>query len=240
MFNYLENKENYISFMDDNYIDSYADPSVTYTKETFLQAAETMPNNHWYVLQKIKVYVNGLVEVVGGRFNHPKRPNVSQHKGEYTDGSATINFIESNTDPIIRWKGVLSNGNIINYESSKTLREDVCYLTTGTNFDTYDKAPVVNKWLARSWIDGSEEELFFLVESKQMIDDVAAYYSLPVPYDSGLATILTNDLQSTRLKSMDLNHAGEGNWVPVVVASIVFVDNVAIKFRFYKTSRWNN
>ena len=36
MFNYVANKENYISFMDDNYIDSYADPSVTYTKETLI------------------------------------------------------------------------------------------------------------------------------------------------------------------------------------------------------------
>ena len=70
-----------------------------------------------------------------------------------------------------------------------------------------------------------------------MIDDVASHYSLPVPYDSNLATVLSNDLQSIRLRSVDLNHAGEGNWVAVVVASIVFVDNVATKFRLYKTSR---
>ena len=239
MFNYLADKENYIEFNDNNYLDSYiniegvkANPDA----DKFLP----IPSHHWFCIQKIKVYVNGLVETVGGRFYKHDTPEISKHVAEYTNGSTTIEFVENSTDPILRWKGVVSNGDIINYESSKTLREDVCYLTTGTNFDTYDKAPAVNKWLARSWIDGGEEELLFLVESKQMIDDVAAYYSLPVPYDNGLATILTNDLQSTRLKSMDLNHAGEGNWVPVVVASIVFVDNVATKFRFYKTSRWNN
>jgi len=60
-----------------------------------------------------------------------------------------------------------------------------------------------------------------------------------VPYDSDLATVLTNDLQSTRIKSVDLNRAGEGNWVAMVVASVVFKDNAATKIRFYKTSRWD-
>ena len=109
---------------------------------------------------------------------------------------------------------------------------------TGSDFDEYDKAPVVNKWLARSWVEGGEEELFFLVESRAMLDDVATHYSLPVPYDDGIKTILDNDLQSIRLKSVDLNHEGEGNFVAVVVAGIVFEDNVATKLRLYKTSRW--
>ena len=102
-----------------------------------------------------------------------------------------------------------------------------------------DKVPVVNKWLARSWIEDGEEELFFLVESREMLDDVATYYNLPVPYDDGLKTILDNDLKSIRLKSVDLNHEGEGNFVAVVVAGIVFEDNVTTKIRLYKTSRWN-
>ena len=105
--------------------------------------------------------------------------------------------------------------------------------------DVHDKSPAVNKWLARSWINGGEEELFFLVESKKMIDDVASYYSLPVPYNNDLATVLTDDLQSTRIKSVDLNREGEGNWLAMVVASVVFQDNVATKIRFYKTSRWD-
>ena len=77
------------------------------------------------------------------------------------------------------------------------------------------------------------------VESREMLDGVATYYSLSVPYDDGLKTILDNDLKSIRLKSVDLNHEGEGNFVAVVVAGIVFEDNVATKIRLYKTSRWN-
>jgi len=238
MFNYVDNKENYISFMDDNYLDSYYEQR-EHTEEESQEIINSMPDNHWFVIQKIKIYVNGLIELVGGRFNHPKRVNVSKHIGEFTDGSATIEFREKKGDPILQWEGVLSNGKIINYESSKTLREGYGNLSTGSDFDEYDKAPVVNKWLARSWIEDGEEELFFLVENRAMLDDVAAYYSLPVPYDDGLKTILDNDLQSIRLKSVDLNHEGEGNFVAVVVAGIVFEDNVATKLRLYKTSRWN-
>jgi hypothetical protein len=238
MFNYIDNKENYISFMDDNYLDSYYEQR-EHTEEESQEIINSMPDNHWFVIQKIKIYVNGLVELVGGRFNHPKRVNVSKHIGEFTDGSATIEFREKKGDPIIQWEGVLSNGKIINYESSKTLREGYGNLSTGSDFDSYDKAPVVNNWLARSWIEDGEEELFFLVESREMLDGVATYYSLPVPYDDGLKTILDNDLKSIRLKSVDLNHEGEGNFVAVVVAGIVFEDSVATKLRLYKTSRWN-
>tara|TARA_Y100000758_G_scaffold286704_1_gene237619 strand:+ start:856 stop:1575 length:720 start_codon:yes stop_codon:yes gene_type:complete len=238
MFNHIDNKENYISFMDDNYLDSYYEQR-EHTEEESQEIINSMPDNHWFVIQKIKIYVNGLVELVGGRFNHPKRVNVSKHIGEFTDGSATIEFREKKGDPIIQWEGVLSNGKIINYESSKTLREGYGNLSTGSDFDEYDKAPVVNKWLARSWIEDDEEELFFLVESREMLDGVATYYSLSVPYDDGLKTILDNDLKSIRLKSVDLNHEGEGNFVAVVVAGIVFEDNVATKIRLYKTSRWS-
>ena len=244
MFNYVANKENYISFMDDNYLDSYGNPSNSYTDEEIAAIVAKIPDEHWFTFDKVKVYVNGSVEVIGAWFYNPKRQNDAKYIGEFTDGSATIEFkekrIDDGGDPILQWEGVLSNGKIINYESSKTLREGYGRLSTGSNFDTYDKASVVNKWLARSWIDGGEEELFFLVESRQMLDDVAAHYSLPVPYDDGLKTILDSDLQSVRFKSVDLNHEGEGNFVAVVVASIVFEDNVATKIRLYKTSRWVN
>ena len=229
MFNYVPNKENYSSFSDSNYL-------VEADKDNI----SSLPANLWYLIDKVEVYVNGSVEIVGGRFSKPSEPNASKHVGEYVDGSATIKFREKKGDPILQYEGVLNNGDIINYESSNALRLGYGNLNTGTNFDTYNKSSAVNKWLARSWIDGGAEELLFLVESKQMIDDVASHYSLPVPYDSNLVTVLSNDLQSIRLRSVDLNHAGEGNWVAIVVASIVFVDNVATKFRLYKTSRWNN
>lgn len=238
MFTHIPNKQNYISFMDDNYLDSYYEQR-KYTEEESQEVINLMPDNHWFVIQKVKIYVNGIVEFVGGRFNNPKKVNESKHIGEYVDGSATIEFREKKGDPILQFEGVLSNGDIVKYESSNALRMGYGNLNTGTNFDEYDKSPAVNKWLARSWIDGGEEELFFLVESKQMIDDVASYYNLPVPYDSDLATVLTNDLQSTRIKSVDLNRAGEGNWVAMVIASVVFKDNTATKIRFYKTSRWD-
>ncbi len=241
MFNYLPNKEKYIDFTHEKYL-----------KRSNYSSVEEVPHDLWFAFNKIEVYVDGSVEIIGASFVNPHKPKEILYIGEFTDGSATVEFRGQHSyfntfegEPLLQWEGVLSNGDVINYESSRTLREEYARLTTGTDFAGYDKSPAVNTWLARSWIDGGEEELFFLVESKQMVDDVASHYSLPVPYNSDLATVLTDDLQSIRFKSVwfkaDLKdlavHNGEGTWTPVVVAGIVFEDNVATKFRLYKTSR---
>ena len=235
MFNHITNKEKYISFEDDNYL------SLSY-----YGSKENVPLDLWFTFNKIEIYVNGSVEIIGASFLNPHKEKEIIYIGEYTDGSNTIEFRGQHQyfydwvgEPLLQWEGVLSNGDIINYESTKTLRMGYAHLSTGTDFDTYDKSPSVNKWLARSWIEDGEEELFFLVESREMIDQVASYYSLPVPYDNDLKTILDSNLQIIRFKSVDLNHEGEGNFVAVVVAGIVFEDNVATKIRLYKTSRWS-
>jgi hypothetical protein len=243
LFNYVDNKENYIEFDDDNYIYNYYE-NRAYTEEERQSMVATIPEEHWFTLQKVKVYVGGNVEIIGSRFFKPRGMPIvsdanSKHIAEYTDGSAIIEFREKRDDPLIHWEGVLSDGRIINYESSKTFREGYGNLSTGSDFDSYDKAPVVNKWLARSWIEDGEEELIFLVENREMLDNVAAYYSLPIPYNDDIKPILDGNLQAIRIKSLDLDGKGPGKFVAVVVASIVFEDNVATKFRLYKTSRWN-
>ena len=48
MFNYVENKENYISFMDDNYLDSYGNPSNSYTAEEIATIVSAIPDEHWF------------------------------------------------------------------------------------------------------------------------------------------------------------------------------------------------
>ena len=64
MFNYVDNKENYISFMDDNYLDSYGNPSNSYTAEEIATIVSTIPDEHWFTFDKMKVYVNGAIEVI--------------------------------------------------------------------------------------------------------------------------------------------------------------------------------
>ncbi len=94
-------------------------------------------------------------------------------------------------------------------------------------------------WLGRSWIENEHEELYFLVESREMLDEVATYYGLPVPYDDEMKVVLDNNLQSIRFKSYDLNNEGEGNYVAVVVAGIVFKDDTATMLKLYETTRWD-
>jgi hypothetical protein len=239
MFNYIENKEQYIDFMDGNYLDNYYKPIEYTEEESKIIASTIVPQEHWFTFNKVKVYIDGIVEVIGAMFFHPNKGDNTKIIGEFTNGSSTIVFRENKVDPITQWEGVLSDGKIINYESSRALRLGVGNLNTGSNYEDYDRAPSVNMWLGRSWIEDEEEELYFLVESREMLDEVASYYGLPVPYDDDLKVVLNNNLQSIRFKSYDLNHEGEGNFVAVVVAGIVFKDDTATMLKLYETTRWD-
>ena len=242
MFNFIENKEQYIDFMDDNYLDSYSIPGVPFNEDD-------LPDDTWFVMNKGRVlYNNGEVEVTGGWFYNPRFPKDGRYIGERTDGTAILQYrpkrIDDGGDPISQWETVITNTStgvikIKSYESSNMIRVAVGNLDTGSNYEEYNRAPNVKWWLGRSWIEDEEEELYFLVESREMLDEVASYYGLPVPYDDELKVILDNNLQSIRFKSYDLNNEGEGNFVAVVVAGIVFEDDTATMLKLYETTRWN-
>ena len=219
----------YIDLNDDNHIANYlgVTPPIT---------------NAWFAVNNQRVFVDGTVISKGGWYVKDFNLETPRYKGDYS-ASLGITFrsksINDGGDPILQWEGVLSNNKIINYESSKTLRLGVGNLNTGSNYEEYNRAPSVNTWLGRSWIENEHEELYFLVESREMLDEVATYYGLPVPYDDGMKVVLDNNLQSIRFKSYDLNNEGEGNYVAVVVASITFVNDTATTLKLYETTRWN-
>jgi len=192
-------------------------------------------------LQKEKVFSNGNVIEQGAQYK-----KLSENLYTYTSTSEGFEteFVENKTDPITQWEARRTNlatneTKIEHYESSRALRLGVGNLNTGSNYEEYDRAPSVNTWLGRSWIENEQEELYFLVEDREMLDEVANYYSLPVPYNDDLKTVLDTDLQSIRFKSYDLNNEGEGNFVAVVVAGIVFVDGQSTMLKLYETTRWN-
>ena len=65
MFNHITNKEKYISFEDDNYL------SLSY-----YGSKENVPLDLWFTFNKIEIYVNGSVEIIG---------NPSEVINSYTD-----------------------------------------------------------------------------------------------------------------------------------------------------------
>jgi uncharacterized protein YbaR (Trm112 family) len=196
----------------------------------------------WLAFQKGRVLSDGNIVEEGGRYSLMSTQPI-YHVSTSGDNIVT-EYVEARNDPITQWEAHRTNletneTKIEHYESSKALRTGVGNLTTGSNYEEYDRAPSVNMWLGRSWIEDEKEELYFLVESRTMLDDVAIYYGLPVPYDAKLKVVLDNNLQSIRFKSYDLNNEGEGNFVAVVVASITFANNTATTLKLYETTRWN-
>ena len=256
MFNYVPHKEKYIFFMDDNYLDKYYRPLST-KEEYFVlsnsiagviaERSANIPMDQWFSFNELRVYSNGEIKIIGALFMHPDKAD-SLVMGEFTNGSAIINYhekrIDDGGDPIAQWEGEITDlttgdTKIEHFESSKMLRMGVGNLSTGSNYEDYDRAPSVNWWLGRSWVEGEREELYFLVESRAMLDEVATYYGLPVPYNEELKVVLDNNLESIRFKSYDLNHLGEGHYVAVVVASVTFQESIPVALKLYETTRWN-
>lgn len=161
-------------------------------------------------------------------------------EGELSDGTKVVHrFTELGEvrDPIVQWYSV-EGDRVKKFESSKMWREVVGNLSNGTTLDGYNKCPDVNFWLGRSYFeDGGVEELYFHSENSELLEKVSLYYDLPVPYDEELKYILDNDPESLRMRHYDINGEGEGNFVPVVVSSIVFDGDQAVDFRIYEFIR---
>lgn len=158
---------------------------------------------------------------------------------------------EENGDPIFVW-----DCEVINIEDSITplhpsdyLSRDKVFTTTrklrnrfadlgeGDNLEEYDRAPAVKFWLGKSVV-GNQHELFFWAGHKKLIDKVAGYYRLPVPYDDRLIG-LVNDIYSNddmRLKFLDDLGDDEGYDKPVIVGSVVIRKDKPKMIKLYEFS----
>jgi len=236
MFNYIIDGGTYINFDSPNYMTNYpnVDPSTA---------------SNWFVFNETKVRYNGGQVLLHGGWYVKLDPSVTPiFLGEWTDGSATIQFrkksINEGGDPITQWEGVITNlstgeTKIKNYESSKEMREIIGNLSTGSNYEDRDRCPSVNLWIGRSWVEDEQETLYFYAENSEMVDAVAAYYNLPQPYDADLKQQLDENPEIMRFKSYDIYNKGEGNFAALVVAGVVFESNSPTMLKLYELKRWN-
>lgn len=195
-------------------------------------------HDKWSIFNKGRVFSKGEVVEEGAWFT-------SMSEVKYESESADTKTVFTRTrdqDPLLMWEAnrlnkITGETEIEHYESSKSLRTAVANLTSGSDFEDKDKADDIISWLARSYIEGGKEELYFMVSDRAMLDSVCAYYNLEVPYDSETLDVLDNNLRKIRFKSLDLNKLGEGNFVEIVVASVVFINNEATDIRLYEVTR---
>jgi hypothetical protein len=204
---------------------------------------------------------NGTVHESGGIYHqltggHGKEGYILRGKGSHqkaesivssVDGESSTNYTftkrDEGGDPVIMWQGEVTdsktgNKKIKHYKSTKMFREVMCNLTSGDNLETYDLCPDVNFWLGRSFYDdGSEDELYFVAENSAQLDKVAGYYSLSVPYNDSLKAKLDNEPELLRVRYYDMLKLGEGNFIPIVAASVVIKENAAVKIKLYEFTR---
>lgn len=192
----------------------------------------------WTLLQRGRVFCDGAVVEEGGHYVALGTPNVRY--ASVSDQTSTVYVEADNYDPLVTWQAHIfdldGNQTVKRFESSKAIRELVAWYSKGSNYDEYDKAPDVELWLGKSWVEGGETELFFHAGNRQIIDSVAAYYGLPTPYPEELIPTLDGDISKIRFKSYDV---GTDDWVSLIVCGVVFADQTPIRLNLYETTRWN-
>jgi len=205
-------------------------------------------NGNESLLQKGTVYANnGSIIEQGGQYKILSNPNMiykSTSENSISTSYEDIKYNISEGDPFMSWKATITDASTgiektKFYESSKTVRRAIANYNIGSDFEDYDKSPNINYWLGRSYIEDGETELFFNAEDSDMLDEVCSYYNLPVPYNDDVKELLNNNRSLIRFKSYDLNRLGEGNFVELVVAGVVFENNQATQIKLYTNRRWN-
>lgn len=197
-------------------------------------------DNNLFTLQKGRSLWDGGKIFEQGTLTSTVSPDRTKY---FTSTTATqsIEYRGKNGDPLFNWEALVTKDGVTkvkNYESSKQYRTLIAHLTTGNDYSDYDLCPSVNIWVGRSWIDGGEEELYFYLENSSMLEAVATYYSLPEPCTSDTKSKIDSNPEDFRLRHQDINQIGSRS-VPVVIASIVFEDDVATMFKLYEITRWN-
>jgi len=199
--------------------------------------------NNLSAFQKGRVFANGQVVEEGYNYHYPDYELNQQNivKTNIRTFRAKEIGDSERGDPLVPWEAVIKETNKIqNFESSKAARERICNFTAGNDYSDFDLCPTVNLWIGRSWIDEEEEEeLYFYLEGASMLEAVASYYSLPEPCNVDMKAKIDSNPEAFRFRHYDIYGLGEGNWVPVVVASVVFENKIATKFKLIEITRWN-
>jgi hypothetical protein len=148
-------------------------------------------------------------------------------------------YTKDNPDPITSWyaEELSEAGNVIRtkyYTSAAWLQKAQLRIDKPPITINQDLCPSVNYWLAKSYYDEyPEEEVYFFAENVNMIDSVAEYYNLPIPYNTQQKEILNTNPLVYRTRHFDILGQGQGNYLPVVTGSIVFLNNIPTKLLLY-------
>lgn len=99
--------------------------------------------------------------------------------------------------------------------------------------------PAIDYWLGEARYDKSDiKEYFFAVtRGSHQIEQVANYYSIPVPYDASLKQLIDTKPEELRVKYLDLMLAGEGRAIPVIVCSLLVKNGKPFSMVLYSFNR---
>jgi len=197
--------------------------------------------NGWYTNFIGNVYVAGVVQEVSRElYKRGVTKLVGSTKDEDVEYIKEFSYVR---DPLVN-KCRVSTDKVTGESSKEVFSSSTAWLALVNlvgnigNMVGLDLAPMVGMWVGKG-VDSRYTRVFYYAESSSMVKEVSDYYGLPHPVNEEMFTRLDVNPESFRVRHYDLYKRGPGNWVPLVLGSIKFVDGVARESALYERTRWN-
>lgn len=155
-----------------------------------------------------------------------------------------INYQYSNQLGLINWEGheflrSKQSHQTKFYQSSHWINSRLSSFDFGNKYLDFDLCPDVSYWVANAYSTTTQEEELFFVCTKGtiLLNQVASYYNLPIPYGNQHIDILDNNPKLYRIGHFDIFKLGPGRFYPLVLASVSFIDKKPIRLLFHTFQR---
>jgi len=125
------------------------------------------------------------------------------------------------------------------YEPSRWFNNRIFSYDVGDTYDQYDICPLISYCVGDAKYDDTDEvEIFFVCTAgTSLLDKVAEYYQLPIPYGEHHVHTLNTDPKLYRAGHFDIFGLGPGRFHPLVLASITFINKKPERLLLYTFQR---
>jgi hypothetical protein len=177
----------------------------------------------------------------------PVRLNQDKQQGEIICASrydgTLVTYNHSPKPGLACWDGLelLSNGTkrSKSFHSSRWFNQQIAAFDFGETYKDYDLCPIITMPVGHARYDDLEEiDIFFVCnEGSRFFNHISDYYNLPRPLSSIQLATLESNPQIYRAGHFDLFKFGPGNYIPIVLASISFINKTPMRILFHTFQR---
>lgn len=197
-----------------------------------------MPDE-WQKTAVGKIWVNGIVSAKGTHYYNP-RFNIMKADAKAVDGSWEMDIEPTQHVCVTNfmYKKRYLKGKTVHgwFYPSQFIYKHICNMKKENNINTINIPKNIIP-LAICNEGTCIQEVFFQINNSEELKELAEHYKLPYPVNDYVTDKIDNDRMAIRFRSYDVYGRGEGEWMSITPASVIFDHGIPTELRFYTVER---